>query len=93
MKHGEMEYTFMNLALETAARDAAFTGLTMTNGNMSTQLRQQEDHIWAQQEELSNLKLAEATHTAEVKINNKGGQKYALKKNRNISGQLIPRKK
>ena len=40
VKHDEMEDIFMNFALATAACDAAFTKLTTTNRNMSTQLRQ-----------------------------------------------------
>ena len=68
-----MEDTFMNSVLATAARDAAFTKLTTTNGNLYTQLKQQEDHIQALQAELRNLKLVAETLTSEVKGSNKGG--------------------
>ena len=63
VKYGEMEYAFMNFVLATADQDAAFTELTTTNRNLSTQLRQQEDHIWAPQAELCNLKVASAMKT------------------------------
>ena len=45
VKHGEIEDAFMNFASATASRGTAFTNITMTNGNLSTQLRQQEDKI------------------------------------------------
>ena len=45
VKYGKMEDAFMNLASDTAAKDADFTKLTTINGNLSTQLRQQEDKI------------------------------------------------
>ena len=67
VKLGEMEDTFMNFVLATAAHDAAFTKLTMTTGNQSKQLRLQEYHIWALQVELCNLKVATATQTTEGK--------------------------
>ena len=35
----------MNFVSATSASDAAFTELKTTNGNLFTQLRQQEDHI------------------------------------------------
>ena len=40
VKYYEMEDAFMNFALVTTARDAAFTDLTMTNSNLSTESRQ-----------------------------------------------------
>ena len=52
VKHGEMEDTFMNFALENESHDAAFTKLTKTNGNLSTQLMHQEDQIRELQAEL-----------------------------------------
>ena len=61
VKHGEMEDSFMNFVSATAARDAAFIKLTMRNGNLSTQWRQQEDQIRYLQSELCNLKIAAAT--------------------------------
>ena len=67
VKHGEIEDAFMNFASATAENDAAFTELTKTTGNMSTQLRLQEDHIWAIHVELCNLKLASETQTTERK--------------------------
>ena len=39
IKHGEMEDSFMNFTSVTAAWDAAFTKMTTTNVNLSTQLR------------------------------------------------------
>ena len=45
VKCGEMEDTFINFASATSAWDANFTDLTTTNGNLYTQMRQQEDHI------------------------------------------------
>ena len=52
-----MENTFMNFASVTASWDADFTKLTTTNGNLSTYLRQQKDHIRSLQEEFYNLKV------------------------------------
>ena len=60
VKHGETEDDFMDFASTTASLDAVFTKLTTKNRNMSTQLRQQEDQIWALSVELCNLKVAEA---------------------------------
>ena len=74
-----MEDAFMNFALATAARDEAFTELTTKNGNLSTQLRQQEDQIWALQAKLCNLNVAAATWSIDVKTN-KTGQPYARDK-------------
>ena len=45
VKHDEMEDAIMNFASATAARDAAFNEMTKTNGNLSTQLGQQEYQI------------------------------------------------
>ena len=39
VKHGEMEDAFMNFESDIEARDAAFTKIMKTNGNLSTQLR------------------------------------------------------
>ena len=50
-KHGKMRDAFMNFASSTAARDAAFTKLTTTNGTLSTQSRQQDYQIQALQSE------------------------------------------
>ena len=61
VKHIVMEDSSMHLASATEARDAAFTKLTKTNGNLSTKLRQQEDQIRALQAKLCNLKVAAAT--------------------------------
>ena len=80
VKHGEMEDAFMHFASETAVRDAAFTELTTTNGNLSTQLRHQKDQIRALQAELCNLKVAAETRTTNVKGNNKVVHLYARKK-------------
>ena len=63
VKYGEMEDAFMNFMSETSARDSAFTKLTTTNRNVSTQLRQYEDQIRALQEEIYNRKVALATQT------------------------------
>ena len=52
VKRGEMEDTFMNFVLATAAHDAAFTKLTTTTGNQSKKLRLQEYHIRKLQVEL-----------------------------------------
>ena len=45
VKHGDMEDSSTHLASATEARDAAFTELTKTNGNLSKKLKQQEDQI------------------------------------------------
>ena len=45
VKHEKMEDDFMHFVSETASRDADFIKMTTTNGNLSTQLRQQEYHI------------------------------------------------
>ena len=64
-----------------AARDAAFTKLTTTNRNFTTQLRQQEDHIWALHAEIFNLEVAAVVQTTEVKGPNNGGvQPYTYKR-------------
>ena len=76
MKHCEIEDYFMNFALATTAWDAAFIELTTTDGNLSTQLRQQEDHIQAFQAELCNLKVAAATLSTYMEVNNKGVHPY-----------------
>ena len=46
-KHSEMEDAFKDFASATSTRDTAFTELTTKNGNLSTQLKQQEDQIRA----------------------------------------------
>ena len=76
IKHGKMENTFMNFASVTASWDAAFTKLTTTNGNLSTYLRQQKDHIRSLQEEFYNLKVEAETRPAKVKRSNKKLQIY-----------------
>ena len=48
-KHGKMEDAFMNFSSATASWDAVFTEMTRTNGNLYTQLRQQEEQIRALQ--------------------------------------------
>ena len=68
-KNGDMEDALTNLVTDTAAMDAAFTEITMTNGNLSTELRQQEDQIRALQVELCNRKVASATKNVEGKTN------------------------
>ena len=80
IKHGEMEDAFMNFASATAAQDTYFTDMTTTNDNLSTQLRQREDHIWALQEKLWNLKVVVATQTTDVKIYSKLVQPYSYNK-------------
>ena len=52
VKRGEMEDTFVNFVLATAAHDAEFTKLTTTTRNQSKKLRLQEDHIRKLQVEL-----------------------------------------
>ena len=52
VKHVKMEDAFVNFVSATASRDAAFTKLTKTNGNLSTQLMHPEDQIWELQAEL-----------------------------------------
>ena len=44
-KEGKMENSFIDFASATPARDTIFTELTTTHVNLSTKLRQQEDHI------------------------------------------------
>ena len=56
-----MEDPFVNSASVMAARDEAFTKLTITNGSISAQLRQQEDQSRALQAELCNLKVLAET--------------------------------
>ena len=74
VKHGDMEDAFMKFALTLtmAARDASFTELTTSNGNLTTKLRNQKDQIWSLQEEMCNLRVAAAVQTTEVKGPNKG---------------------
>ena len=67
IKYDKMEDAFVNFVSATAARDAAFTKLTKTNGNLSTQLMHQEDQIRELQAELWNLKVAAAAQTTEGK--------------------------
>ena len=62
-----MDDLFMNSVSETAARDAAFTKLMMTNSNISTQLKQQEYQFQFLQAKLCNLKVAAANRPMEVK--------------------------
>ena len=69
----------MNFESAAAARGVAFTDLTTTNGNLSTQLRQQEDHIKSLQAELFNLKVAAETRITDVRLSNKTLQPYAHK--------------
>ena len=70
----------MSFSSATAARDASFTNMTTTNGNLWNQLRQQEDQIWSLQEELWNLKVESATRHTKVKGSNKTVQQYKRKK-------------
>ena len=60
---------------------------------MSTQLRCQDDHIWALQAEICNRKVAHETQNNNVKGNKKGGQPYKPEKKRNPSDQMIQRRK
>ena len=75
-----MEDTFMNFASVTAARDAAFTKLTTTHGNLSTQFIHQEDQIQSLQAEFCNLKVAAITLTTHVKGYSKTVYPYAHEK-------------
>ena len=61
VKSGDMEDYFMNFVSDTEARDASFTEIITTHGNLYTQLRQQEYQIRALQAKLFNLKVAAAT--------------------------------
>ena len=88
VKHGKMEDDFMIFALDTAARDATFTKLMKTSGNLSTQFSQEEDQIRAFQAKLCNLKVAVETRYVDVK-NNKTGQPFAQHKKKKISEQQI----
>ena len=45
IKHGELEDAFTDFVSATAAQDEAFTKLTITKGNLFTNLRQKEGHI------------------------------------------------
>ena len=87
-----MEDNFMNFASAMAAHDAEFTGLTTTNVNMYTQLRQKEDNIRSLKSELYNLKVAEETQTNEVKGTNRERKNMYVRKNRNRSVQMTQRK-
>ena len=58
-----MEDAFMNFVLVTSAQDAAFTKLTTTNVNLTTQLGHQEDHIMSLQAKMLNLKVEVAAQT------------------------------
>ena len=71
-----MEDAFMNFASATAAWDSAFTDLTTTNGNLSTHLRQKEDHILSLKSQLCNLKVLAATRATKMKGFNKRVQPY-----------------
>ena len=74
VKHGKMKITFMNLGSTEEACDSAFTKLTTANGNMYTELRCQEDHIWELQAEICNIKVAHETRNNDVK--GKKGRTY-----------------
>ena len=67
VKHGEMEDTFMVFASAAAEKYVAVTGLTTTNGNLSTQLRLHEYQLRVLQAELCNLKVAAAPKTVDEK--------------------------
>ena len=82
LKHGEMEETFMNFVSATAERDAAFTELTTTDTNLTTQLRQQEDQILDLQADMCNLKVLAAVKTTEGGgASNTGGNSNTRTKN------------
>ena len=66
----------MNFASAKAERDAAFTELTMTNGNLSTQLRRQEYQVRDLQAKLFNLKVAAEMQPVDMKTK-KTGQPYS----------------
>ena len=82
-KHREMEDVFMNLVSDTEARDTYLTNMMTTNGNLSTQLTQQEYQILALQDELCNIKVASATQPVNVKTN-KTGQPYVKDKKQKL---------
>ena len=86
VKHGEMEDSFINFASATTARNAVFTDITMTNGNLSTPLRQQEDQIRALQAKLCKLKVAVATQNVEGKPTRQRYHMYDTR-GKNHSGQ------
>ena len=88
-----MKEALINSASATAARDAAFTELTTTNGNISTKLSQQEDNIRAVQAELCKLKVVSATRTTNEKEKNKGVHTYARNKKQKPQCQTNPTKK
>ena len=93
VKHGEMEDSLIDFTLATAAYDAAFTKMTTANGNLSTQLRQQEDQIQALQMDIWNLKLAAVTKANKEKVNNKGRQPYAREKKHKTKWKNDPTEK
>ena len=83
-KYGEMEDAFMNFASTTAAQGTDVSDLDMTNRNLSTKLRYQEDHIWALPAEFCNLKVAAETWTTDMKGSNNTVQPYAREKKQKL---------
>ena len=92
VKHGEMEDAFTNLAHAIALRDTVFTELMTTNGNFSTQLRQQEDKIRVFQAKIYNLKFASVMKTVDRKIK-KTGRPYARDKRQKSQWSTYPTEK
>ena len=81
-KHSEMEVAFINVTSATSEQDVALIEMRTININLTTQLRQKEDHIRALQAEMSNLKVVAAAQTTEVVGTGKGGgQAYTHGKN------------
>ena len=61
-----MKELFMDFSSVTAERDSAFTELTTSNVNLTTQLRHQEDQIWSLQSDMCNLKVSAAAKTTKI---------------------------
>ena len=70
IKNGEIQDAFMDFESATASRDSAFTKITTTNFNLSTQLRQHKDQIRSLRSKLCNLKVAAAIKNVEGETNN-----------------------
>ena len=86
-----MEDAFMNFLSAMEARDAVFTKLTTTTRNLTAQLRQQEDQIWALQAGMYNLKVTAAAQKTDIKGPNKGEDNNThARENPERSGQPTP---
>ena len=71
-----MKELFMDFSSVTAERDSAFTELTTSNVNLTTQLRHQEDQIWSLQSDMCNIKVSAAAKTTKIGRDSNTGGNY-----------------